>query len=73
MAINGDWTADDTVWFTRRVVNKQFVALIKDVSYDATDENVKISVSLVDTTHPTQDVYIEKQLVDEGRAVYLCV
>lgn len=73
VATNGDWTAEDTIWFSERVVNNQFVTKIRDVTYDPLDDNVRISVSLIDTTHPTTDIYIEKQLVDEKRAVYLCV
>ena len=73
VAANGDWTAEDTVWFSKRVVNCQFVSRIKDIIYDSLEENVRITVSLVDTTHPTTDIYIEKQLVEDKRAVYLCV
>jgi len=29
VAIEGDWTVDDTVWFARRVVNNAFVSIIK--------------------------------------------
>ena len=54
-------------------MNNQFVTKIRDVTYDPLDDNVRISVSLIDTTHPTTDIYIEKQLVEEKRAVYLCV
>ena len=73
VAANGDWTAEDTVWFSKRVVNCQFVSRIKDVIFDSLEENVRITLSLVDTTHPTTDIYIEKQLVEDKRAVYLCV
>ena len=73
VAANGDWTAEDTVWFSKRVVNSQFVSRIKDVIFDSLEENVRITLSLVDTTHPTTDIYIEKQLVEDKRAVYLCV
>ena len=55
------------------MVNSQFVTKILDVIYDPLDDNVRISVSLIDTTHPTTDIYIEKQLVEDKRAVYLCV
>jgi len=73
VATNGDWSTEDTIWFSERVVNNQFVTKIRDVTYDPLDDNVRISVSLIDTTHPTTDIYIEKQLVEEKRAVYLCV
>merc|ERR1712004_788169 len=73
VATNGDWSTEDTIWFPERVVNSQFVTKIRDVTYDPLDDNVRISVSLIDTTHPTTDIYIEKQLVEDKRAVYLCV
>ena len=73
VATNGDWSTEDTIWFSERVVNSQFVTKIRDVTYDPLDDNVRISVSLIDTTHPTTDIYIEKQLVEDKRAVYLCV
>eukprot|EP00095_Tigriopus_kingsejongensis_P000637 maker-scaffold275_size226830-snap-gene-1.31 protein:Tk00637 transcript:maker-scaffold275_size226830-snap-gene-1.31-mRNA-1 annotation:"tdrd7" len=70
----GDWSADDCVWFSKRVVRKQFVSVIKDITLDDDEPaNVKISVSLVDTDHPTDDKFIEKELVECGRAVELCV
>ena len=55
------------------MVNNQFVTKIRDVTYDPLDDNVRISVSLIDTTHPTTDIYIGKQLADEKRAIYLYV
>ena len=70
--MDGDWTAPDTVWFNQRVVDKQFVSIIKDISYDD-DDTLRVSLSLIDTAHPTNDQVIEKELVDHGRAVYLCV
>ena len=73
MATKGDWSTEDTIWFSNRVVDKQFVSRIRDITYDPLEDNVRISVSLVDTTHPTTDIYIEKQLVEDKRAVYLCV
>merc|ERR1711879_1003291 len=69
VAINGDWSTEDTLWFSERVVNHQFVSRIRDISYDPLEDNIKISVSLVDTTHPTTDIYIEKELVNDKRAV----
>lgn len=54
-------------------MDKQFVTIIKDLSFDESEGLIRIGVSLIDTTHPRQDVYIEKELVDSGRAVFLCV
>ena len=73
VAVDGDWTVDDTVWFARRVVNNAFVSVIKDVTFDSLDDNVRIGVSLIDTTHPAADIFIEKELVDNERAVYFCI
>lgn len=70
--VNGDWTAQDTVWFSQRVVEKQFVSQIKDVNYDE-EGNVRIGISLVDTSDPVLDVYVEKELEDDNRAVRLCL
>ena len=78
VATHGDWTPGDAVWFTTRVVNKQFVSKIKDVIWDMSDHDTcgngfKLSLSLFDTSNPNEDVVIEKLLVDAERAVYLCV
>ena len=73
VAIDGDWTVDDTVWFARRVVNNAFVSVVKDISYDKLDESLRIGVSLIDTNDPAKDVFIEKELVDSERAAYLCI
>jgi len=76
VAVNGDWSPSDTVWFTQRVLNKQFVSKVKDVVTDNTDPEALsygLSVSLFDTSDPDQDIVIDKELVDQGRAVYLCL
>ena len=73
VAIEGDWTVDDTVWFARRVVNSAFVSIIKDISYDELEDSYKIGISLIDTTNPAADIYIEKELVDSERAAFLCI
>ncbi len=71
--VNGDWTAPDTVWFSNRVVDRQFVTVIKSMTCDDEDSVVRIGVSLIDTTHPAVDTYVEKELVDAGKAAFLCV
>ena len=73
MPTHGDWTAPDTVWFSNRVVDKQFVSIIRDIGYDDDEGLVRIGVSLIDTTHPTEDIYVEKELEQSGRAAALCV
>ena len=69
---NGQWSTEDSIWFSDRVVNHQFVAKIKSVAYDG-NNNPSMFVSLVDTTHPNLDIYIERQLVNQKRAAFLCV
>ncbi|TRY71634.1 hypothetical protein TCAL_05296 [Tigriopus californicus] len=66
---NGDWSTGDSLWFSERVVNKQFVSVIKELSLKEDEGLIEISVSLVDTTHPTDDIFIEKELIESGRAV----
>ncbi len=61
------------MWFSNRVVDKQFVSVVKNLSTDEEEGVVRIGVSLIDTTHPTLDVDVEKELVDMGKAVFLCV
>ena len=43
--------------------------MIKDLSFDEDECLLKIGVSLVDTTHPSEDSYVEMELVNAGRAV----
>ncbi len=71
--VDGDWGAQDTVWFSNRVVDKQFVTVIKSRVRDEDEGVVRVGVSLIDTTHPTVDMYVEKELVDAGKAAFLCV
>jgi len=76
VAVNGDWSPADTVWFSQRVLNKQFVSKVKDVVTDTAVSDTleyELSVSLFDTSDPDQDIVIDKELVDQGRAVYLCL
>ena len=57
----GDWQPEDTVWFNSRVSEKQFVSLIKSVQVVG-DESV-VELVLVDTTHPSEDKYVDQELV----------
>jgi hypothetical protein len=43
------------------------------VTYDKLDDSIRIGVSLIDTNDPAKDVFIEKELVDSERAVFLCI
>jgi hypothetical protein len=37
------------------------------------EDSFKIGISLIDTTNPAADIYIEKELVDSERAAFLCI
>jgi len=57
-----DWTPEDNYWFNNRVAGKMFVGRVMENSGN------NILVELVDTSHPTEDHYIHKQLIMDGRA-----
>ena len=52
-----DWAPGDNYWFNNRVAGKMFVGRVMENM----DDN--IMVELVDTSHPTKDHYIHKQLI----------
>jgi len=56
-----DWAPEDNYWFNHRVAGKMFVGRV----VENTDNNVM--VELVDTSHPTEDHYIHKQLIMVSR------
>lgn len=56
----GDWLPEDTVWFSARVAEKQFVSMIKGIDGD---DDPLVELVLVDTTHPSEDKYIDQELV----------
>lgn len=58
--VKGDWQPEDTVWFNTRVSEKQFVSLIKSVEGDG---DPLVELVLIDTTHPSEDKYIDQELV----------
>jgi len=60
-----DWLPEDTVWFNSRVADKQFVSLVKSVSGET---EPLVELVLIDTTHPSEDKYIDQELVQDGRA-----
>ena len=62
--VGGDWLPEDTVWFNTRTEQKQFVSLIKSI--EAGGEPV-VELVLVDTTHPSEDKYIDQELVQVTR------
>ena len=70
---NGDWSPSDTLKFSKRIVNRQFVSLIKGKQFDDKEGMFKVMVSLIDTTDPHTDVYVEQELVDANTACRLCI
>jgi len=63
----GDWKPEDTVWFNGRVADKQFVSVVKAV--EGTAEEPLVVLSLVDTSHPSEDRFISQELIQDGRGV----
>jgi len=63
--IEGDWKPEDTVWFNTRVSDKQFVSVVKAVM--GTAEEPVVVLSLVDTSHPSEDRFIAQELIQGGR------
>lgn len=61
-----DWKPEDIAWFKDRVAEKQFVSMIKSVGGDASEPEVELV--LIDTTHPSEDKYIDQELIQDGRA-----
>jgi len=65
--IEGDWKPEDTVWFNNRVSDKQFVSVVKAVMGTAVEPVVVLS--LVDTSHPSEDKFIAQELIQGGRGL----
>jgi hypothetical protein len=53
--VNGDWSPADTLRFSKRIVGKQFVSIIKERAFDDKEGMIKVWVSLVDTTDQGRD------------------
>jgi hypothetical protein len=70
MPAAGDWRPEDTIWFNQRVVDQQFVSLVKGVSESASGE-LTLDLALIDTSDNEEDRYVEKELVQEKRAQFI--
>jgi len=67
---NGDWRPEDTVWFSNRVADQEFVSVIRKRSPALGDDFEEIvELTLIDTTHPTVDKFVDQELIEEKRAV----
>ena len=64
VSAGSDWLPEDTVWFNNRVADKQFVSLVKSVSGE---KEPTVELVLIDTTHPSEDKYIDQELVQVRR------
>jgi len=69
--VEGDWRPEDTVWFSNRVADQEFVSVIKKISPNllGQDFDCVLELVLIDTSHPNVDKYIDQELVDEKRAM----
>lgn len=66
--LHQDWTVEDCVRFTELCVEQQFVGVCKDVGRDPLSAGEPLlTLDLIDTS-TDEDVYLNKQLVAEGRA-----
>jgi len=66
--VNGpDWSPEDTVWFNGRVSDKQFVSLVKGIQQVGGEP--MLDLVLIDTSHPSEDKFIDQELIQEERAV----
>ena len=67
-----DWRPEDTVWFSNRVADQEFVSIIKKVSPSIGDDfECMIELLLIDTSHPLNDQYVDQELVEDKRALPL--
>ena len=68
--VEGDWRPEDTVWFSNRVADQEFVSLVKKVTPSIGDDfECVVELVLIDTSHPSIDQFIDQELVAENRAV----
>ncbi|XP_022821442.1 tudor domain-containing protein 7 isoform X3 [Spodoptera litura] len=66
--LHQDWTVEDCIRFQELCVEQQFVGICKDVGKDPLNPNEPLlTLDLIDTS-TDEDIYINKQLVTEGRA-----
>lgn len=64
----GDWSPEDTILFNQRVVDQQFVSMVKNVTESPCGE-LTVDLTLIDTSDPSEDKYIHQMLIDEEIAV----
>jgi len=57
------WTLKDKIWFNQKVRNGQFVSIVKEVGQ--TSDGIVLTLELIDTSNPMEDVYVVNQLLKE--------
>lgn len=63
-----DWTVEDCIRFQELCVEQQFVGICKEVDKDPLNPKEPLLIlDLIDTS-TDEDIYLNKQLVAEGRA-----
>ncbi|XP_061385760.1 tudor domain-containing protein 7 [Danaus plexippus] len=66
--LHQDWTVEDCIRFQELCVEQQFVGVCKDVGKDPLNPTEPlVTLDLIDTS-TDEDIYLNKQLVAEGRA-----
>lgn len=63
---NKDWNTNDCTRFQELTVGKSFASEIKSIQDD--NQKYTIDLLLIDVS-TTQDIFLDKVLIDEGRAV----
>ncbi|XP_058055027.1 tudor domain-containing protein 5-like [Anopheles bellator] len=68
--LHKDWQAEDAVRFQRLTVDRKFASIVRGIQADEINRAEKLlELELIDVSSE-EDIYLNKTLVDEGRAVY---
>lgn len=66
--LHQDWTVEDCIRFQELCVEQQFVGICMELGKDPLNPNEPLlTLDLIDTS-TDEDIYLNKQLVAEGRA-----
>lgn len=65
---NKDWNTNDCTRFQELVVGKSFASEIKTIDHEKNDQKFVLDLVLIDVS-TSEDIYLHKILIDEGRAV----
>lgn len=68
MPLHQDWAVEDCIRFQELCEEQEFVGICKEVGKDPLNPSEPLlTLDLIDTS-TDEDIYLNKQLVDEGRA-----